>query len=185
MRQLDPNKMKIGYVVLTMPKKRGSIIEREQLRAGFTINQSKYTHVLMSIGGYHGTEAVWPKSGIVNIQKKYVDKGRQIKVIKYLGKDFMERKRYKVALWSATKCNLRYGFFAVPWFKLKNIFKLKGQNFLARLSYPFCSFKEAWAFYMEGYILIKGIEPRSFCPAHFGKLCDNGIFEEVDDIWEE
>ncbi len=183
MKQLDPNKMKIGYLVLTSVKP-NTLIEKEQIKMGFIKEQAQWTHTLGSIGGYHGTEAVWPKSGVVDIQKKYVDRGAKIKVLKYKGENFMERKRYKVALWSATKCNLRYGFFALPWFKLKNLFKLKGQNFLARLSYPFCSFKEAWAFYTEGYILIEGMEPQSFCPAHFAKLCDERVFEEVTDIYK-
>jgi len=54
-------------------------------------------------------EAAVPKSRVINLQKIYVEKGYEIKVMRR--KHQQEHKRYKVALWWATMNNLPYDIY--------------------------------------------------------------------------
>lgn len=103
MSAIDPNKLRIGYVILAATHK--SAIQAVQRRAGYG-ESAKWTHVAGSIGGYDTVEAAVPRSRVVNLQKEYVDKGIEIKVMRRRGQE--AHKRYKVALWWATMNNLPY-----------------------------------------------------------------------------
>ncbi len=100
---LNPNSLKIGYVILVSTRK--FAIEKLQRRAGFG-DSSKWTHVTGCLGVYTAIEANIPRSRLINLQKEYVDKGYKIKVLKRIGQEL--HKRYKVALWWATMNNLPY-----------------------------------------------------------------------------
>ena len=60
-----------------------------------------------------------PKSRVINLQKVYVEKGYEIKVMRR--KHQQEHKRYKVALWWATMNNLPYDVLQFFWFPLSVI----------------------------------------------------------------
>jgi len=49
-----------------------------------------------SLGGYDAVEGNAPRSRVINLQKEYVDKGCEIKVMRRRAQ--AEQKRYKVAL---------------------------------------------------------------------------------------
>lgn len=117
-KYIDPDKMKIGYVVLVATRKFS--ITKLQYKAGYG-DSSKWTHVAGSIGGYDTVEAAVPRSRVVNLQKEYVDRSIEIKVMRRKGQN--EHKRYKVALWWATMNNLPYDtlqFFWFPFFPLQD-----------------------------------------------------------------
>ena len=111
--QLNPNSLKIGYVILISTRK--FAIEKLQQKAGCGAS-SKWTHVAGSLGGYDAVEAAVPKSRVMNLQREYVDKGCEIKVMRRKGQ--AEQKRYKVALWWATMNNLPYDTLQFFWFPL-------------------------------------------------------------------
>ncbi len=100
---LNPNSLKIGYIILVATSK--PVIRKLQQKAGYG-DSSKWTHVAGSLGGYTAIEANIPRSRLINLQKEYVDKGYEIKVLRRRGQP--EQKRYKVALWWATMNNLPY-----------------------------------------------------------------------------
>ncbi len=124
---IDPDKMKIGYVVLVATRKFG--IEKLQQKAGFE-ESAKWTHVTGSLGGYTAIEANVPRSRLINLQKEYIDKGYEIKVMQRKGQD--EHKRYKVALWWATMNNLPYDTLQFFWFPLSIIYSVAIKGFFAR-----------------------------------------------------
>ena len=90
---LNPDTLKIGYVILVATRK--PAIQAFQRKAGYG-DSSKWTHVAGSIGGYDTVEAAVPKSRAINLQKEYVDRGIEIKVLRRKGQ--VEHKRYKIAL---------------------------------------------------------------------------------------
>lgn len=100
---IDPDKMKIGYVVLVATRKFD--IEKLQQRAGFE-EDAKWTHVSGSLGGYDLIEAAVPRSRVINLQREYVDKGYEIKVMQRRNQEV--GKKNKVALWGDTMNNLPY-----------------------------------------------------------------------------
>lgn len=72
MPSLNPNVLKIGYVILVAG--RNPAIQALQNKAGYG-DSSKWTHVAGSLGGYTAIEANIPRSRPINLQKEYVDKG--------------------------------------------------------------------------------------------------------------
>jgi hypothetical protein len=175
--KLDPSKLKIGYVVLVAGKNRA--IEEFQRKAGYK-DSAVWTHVAGSLGGYTIIEACVPKSHISDIRKKYVDKGRQIKVLRRRNQD--ENKRYKVALWWATMNNLPYDTLQFFWFPLSIISCTIGtalHNLFSSQKRFLCSELIADGFYKEGDCLFSK-PAENILPADF----DNPeLFEEVKDIW--
>ncbi|MBL7197734.1 MAG: hypothetical protein ISS47_06510, partial [Candidatus Omnitrophica bacterium] len=107
---LNPNSLKIGYVILVATHK--PAIKAVQEKAGYG-DSSKWTHVAGSLGGYTAIEARIPRSRLINLQREYVDKGCDIKVLRRKGQD--QHKRYKVALWWATMNNLPYDILQFIW----------------------------------------------------------------------
>ena len=76
---LDPDKLKIGYVILIPTHK--FVIEKLQRKSGYG-DSSRWTHVAGSLGGYTAIEANIPQSRLINLQKEYIDRGCEIKVMK-------------------------------------------------------------------------------------------------------
>jgi hypothetical protein len=62
-KRLNPDKLKIGYVILITTRK--FAIERLQRKAGYG-QSSKWTHVAGSLGGYIAIEANIPRSRLIN-----------------------------------------------------------------------------------------------------------------------
>lgn len=175
---IDPDKIRIGYVVLVATRK--FAIEKLQHKAGFG-ESSKWTHVAGSLGGLDVVEAAVPRSRIINLQKIYIDKGFEIKVMKCKGQE--QHKRYKVALWWATMNNLPYDTLQFFWFPLSIFCGKIGivlHNLFSSRKRFLCSELIATGFYKEGdYLFGKPIE--NILPADF----DNAeLFEEVKDIWQ-
>ena len=169
---LDPEKLKIGYIILIASRKLA--IEKFQAKAGHNEN-SKWTHVAGSLGGYTAIEANFPRSRLINLQKECIDKGYEIKVLKR--KDQEPHKRYKVALWWATMNNLPYDTLQFFWFPLS---LLSGRiciilhNLFSSRKRFLCSELIATGFYKEGdYLFNKpasSILPAEFSsPAFFRK----------------
>ena len=177
MSVLNPDKVKIGFVILISTHK--FAIEKLQRKAGFG-DSSKWTHVAGSLGGLTAIEANIPRSRLINLQKEYVDKGYEIKVMKRKGQE--AGKRYKVALWWATMNNLPYDVLQFFWFPLSVICGKIGivlHNLFSSRKRFLCSELIATGFYKENdYLFGKPVE--QILPADF----DNPeLFEEVRDIW--
>lgn len=174
---LNPDSLKIGYVILAATRK--PTIQAFQRKAGYG-DSSKWTHVAGSIGGYDAVEAAVPKSKVVNLQKEYVDRGIEIKVMRR--KEQGEHKRYKVALWWATMNNLPYDTLQFFWFPLSLICGKIGlilHSLFSSNKRFVCSELIATGFYKEGDYLF-GKQQQEVLPADF----DNpALFEEVKDIW--
>ncbi|MBL7131348.1 MAG: hypothetical protein ISS45_08115 [Candidatus Omnitrophica bacterium] len=82
MPTLDPNKLKIGDVILVASRK--VPVRKLQEKAGYG-ESSKWTHVAGSLGGLTAIEARLPRSRLIDLQKEYVDKGCRIKVMRRRG----------------------------------------------------------------------------------------------------
>jgi len=177
MPTLNPNSLKIGYVVLVATRK--FAIEKLQRKAGYG-ESSKWTHVAGSLGGYDAVEANVPRSRVINLQKEYVDKGCEIKVMRRKNQEL--HKRYKVALWWATMNNLPYDVLQFFWFPISIICGTIGvvlHNLFSSHRRFLCSEMIATGFYKEGDFLF-GKPAENVLPADF----DNSeLFEEVKDIW--
>ena len=174
----NPNSLKIGYIILIATPK--SAIKMFQQKAGYG-SSSKWTHVAGSLGGYTAIEANIPRSRLINLQKEYVDKGYEIKVMKRKNQE--AGKRYKVALWWATMNNLPYDVLQFFWFPLSLIYGKIGivlhSLFSSRKRF-LCSELIATGFYKEGDYLF-GKPAENVLPADF----DNAeIFEEIKDVWQ-
>ena len=177
MLTLNPNSLKIGYVILIASRK--FAIEKLQLKAGYG-ESSKWTHVAGSLGGYTAIEANIPRSRLINLQKEYVNKGYEIKVLKRKGQE--QDKRYKVALWWATMNNLPYDVLQFFWFPLSIICGKIGivlHNLFSSRKRFLCSELIATAFYKEGDYLF-GKPAENFLPADFN---NPELFDEVKDVW--
>ena len=173
MRSLNPDSLKIGYVILIATRK--PAIQAFQRKAGYG-DSAKWTHVAGSIGGYDTVEAAVPKSRVCNIQKEYVDRGLEIKVMRRKVQN--EHKRYKIALWWATMNNLPYDALQFFWFPLSIICGKIGlilHRLFSSNKRFICSELIATGFYKEGdYVFGKLVE--NVLPADF----DNSeLFEEV------
>lgn len=173
---INPDKMKIGYILLVASHK--PAIRILQHKAGYG-ESAKLTHVAGSLGGYDAIEAAVPRSRVVNLQKEYVGKGIEVKVMRRKGQD--EHKRYKVALWWATMNNLPYDTLQFFWFPLSlvcaKIYYILHRLFSSHKRF-LCSELIATGFYKEGdYLFGKPVE--GVLPADFDNL---QLFEEVKDI---
>jgi hypothetical protein len=174
---LNPNSLKIGYIILVNTHK--FAIANLQRKSGYS-ESSKWTHVAGSLGGYTAIEANIPRSRLINLQKEYVDRGYEIKVLKRKGQD--QHNRYKVALWWATMNNLPYDVLQFFWFPLSIFCGKIGivlHNFFSSRKRFLCSELIATGFYKEGDYLF-GKPAENVLPADF----DNPeLFEEIKDIW--
>jgi len=175
---INPDSLKIGYIILIATRK--FAIEKFQSKAGYGDN-SKWTHIAGSIGGIDAIEANVPRSRVINLQKEYVDKGYEIKVVRRKGQ--LEQRRYKVALWWATMNNLPYDTLQFFWFPLSIMCGKIGvvlHNLFSSRKRFICSELIAIGFYKEGDYLF-GKPAENILPADFD---DPELFEEVKDIWQ-
>jgi hypothetical protein len=174
---IDPDKLKIGYVVLVATRK--FVTEKLQRNAGFG-GSSRWTHVAGSLGGFDAVEAAIPRSRVINLQEQYADRDFEIKVMRRRNQE--ENKRYKVALWWATMNNLPYDTLQFFWFPLSLICGRIGvvlHNIFSSRKRFICSELIAAGFYKEGDFLFNKPQ-ENILPADF----DNPeLFEEVKDIW--
>jgi len=174
---LNSTSLKIGYIILVATRK--PAIKTLQEKTGYG-DSSKWTHVAGSLGGVDAIEANIPRSRVINLQKEYVNKGYEIKVVRRRGQ--AEQKRYKVALWWATMNNLPYDVLQVFWFPLSIFCGKIGivlHNLFSSQKRFLCSELIATGFYKEGNYLF-GKPAENVLPADF----DNPeLFEEVKDIW--
>jgi hypothetical protein len=174
---INPNKIYVGDVILFAGGTKITIAVQEKLGFG---ESSRWTHVAGSIGGYDLVEGQVPKSRVCDLQKDYVAKGVEIKVLRRTFE--IDDERIKVALWWATMNNVPYDFLQLAWFPLAgwlgnpllyltNIFNSKKRLI--------CSELIANGFYKQGYNIFD--KPASdILPADYDKP---GLFDVVTDIW--
>ncbi len=174
---IDPNKIRVGDVILVANTNK--ITRKMQEKLGFG-DSSQWTHVAGSIGGVDLVEGNIPKSRVCSLQKDYVDKGYEIKVLRpqYQTQD----ERIKVALWWATMNNMPYDILQLAWFPfagmigksllwMKNIFDSKKRLI--------CSELIANGFYKQAYNIFD--KPAAdILPADYDGVKS---FQIVDDVW--
>ncbi len=174
MLHLNPNSLKIGYVILVATRK--PAIRTLQRKAGYG-ESAKWTHVAGCLGGVTAIEANVPRSHLIDLEKEYVSRGFEIKVMKRKAQKAEER--YKVALWWATMNNLPYDVLQFFWFPLSILSGKIGivlHNIFSSRKRFLCSELIATGFYKEGdYCFEKPAE--NVLPADFN---NPGLFEEVD-----
>jgi len=151
---------KMGYFLLTKHDSGliGKLITKEQLKHGFSEEDSKYTHVEVLGGGAYSVRVAPPLTKVIDITKKY--KGRYIKIVKYNNENYEKKGRYKVAFWAASNCNKKYDWFGIFRFKMSWLFDHKERDF-------FCSENSLWALQKENPEAMEGLEPYKCMPAHF------------------
>ncbi|HNQ51075.1 MAG TPA: hypothetical protein PKL03_06525 [Candidatus Omnitrophota bacterium] len=169
---MNPDTLKIGDVILVAGGNKA--IEQMQRKAGYG-DSSIWTHVMGCLGGYTCIEAAVPRSHLVDLKKKYLDKGIRIKVLRRKGHD---HERYKVALWWATMNNLPYDTLQFFWMPLSIVFTrvfLALHRLFSSSKRLICSELLVNGFYKEGdYLFNKPAE--LVLPAEF----DNAsLFEKV------
>jgi len=167
-KKFSLDNMKIGHFTLFQGQGFYSRnIKAKQLKAGFTKDQARFTHIEVCCGGQNSlTVMPFQPIHIIDIREKH--KGKFIRVVKYKGKEY-NRKRYKVALWAVSKSNLRYDIFGIISFLLKFI-KQNTKKF-------FCSELALYALQKEYPEALDSLEPDQCMPAHF-------TTEELDVVWE-
>lgn len=162
--------VKQGHFILVKHDKGlfGDLINKKQLAAGFTKEHSLMTHVEVSGGGPWSVRIAPPLTTAIDITKTYA--GREIIITKYKADDY-NKKRYKVAWWSATLCNLPYDkggvaqfSSAVQWLKKKFGFLFRWLRNSNRLY--FCS-EGALSALQKVYPKAVGIRPEDCMPAQF------------------
>ena len=177
-KTIDPNKIKVGDVILVATKTKVTIEVQQELGYG---ESSKWTHVAGSIGGYDLVEGQIPESRVCSLQKDYVETGFDIKVMRRSYES--EGDRIKVALWWATMNNISYGRLQLLWFLLAALFGkalLDMKNKFASKKRIICSELIADGFYKLGYNLFNCRPAEDILPADFDS---NILFNEITDIW--
>ena len=177
MKQIDPNKIKVGDVILVADT--NPLTVSMQRRLGFG-ESSHWTHVAGSIGGLDLVEGQLPKSRVCSLQKDYVDKGCTVKVLRPAYET--DGERVKVALWWATMNNLPYDLLQLLWFPLAGIVGrtlLFVKNIFNSKKRLICSELITNGFYKQGYNLFS--EPAAnILPANFDTV---KFFKVIEDIW--
>ena len=152
----------------------GNQIEKNQLRKGFSPENSKYTHIevlvlkdSLELPKFWSIRIAPPKSKLVNFPEFY--KGRYVKIVRYKEYDNFDKLK-DVAMWAATHVNVPYDFpgilkFVLVWVK-------------QHASRWFCSENYIWSHQKVYRNAFGGLEPFKSMPAH-------GLDDEyVDVIWE-
>jgi hypothetical protein len=176
-KQVDPNKVKVGDVILVASGTKSTIDVQRKLGYG---DSCKWTHVAGSIGGYDLVEGQIPKSRVCNLQKDYVDKGVEIRVMRKAFQD--DNERIKVALWWATMNNTPYDYLLLAWFPLAAWLGrplLYMRNIFADKKRLICSELIANGFYKQGYNLFNR-PAADIMPADYD---DQKLFSIITDIW--
>ena len=155
----DLNIPKMGYYILVRNAGGwlGNRIEKMQRKAGFSREDSKYTHVEISGGGRDSMRIGPPRSKHIDITKHYAC--RYIKITKLKNKAYRKTKRYKIAYFAALMCNLKYDYRGVISFLIKWI----KQN----PDLPFCSEGSLEATQREIPAAFGAMDPADAMPAEF------------------
>lgn len=178
MLQVSPDKIKIGDVILCATGTKATIETQKKLGYG---DASRWTHVAGSIGGLDLVEGQTPQSRVCSLQKDYIDKGIEIKVMRF--KNWQtDADRIKTALWWATMINIPYDSPSLAWFPLaawidRGLMRIK--NWLSRKSLLICSELIAAGFMKTGYNLFNRPED-TIVPADFD---NKDLFDEITDIY--
>lgn len=177
-KTIDPNKIRVGDVILVATKTKVTIETQQKLNYG---ESSKWTHVAGSIGGYDLVEGQIPKSRVCSLQKDYVEAGCEIKLMRRTYES--ESDRIKVALWWATMNNTPYDILQLAWFSLaafvgKSLLSMK--NIFNSKKRLICSELIADGLYKQGYSLFNCRPAADILPADFD---NNTLFNEITDIW--
>lgn len=176
-KQIDPNKIKVGDIILVASGTKATVEVQKRLGYG---ESSKWTHVAGSIGGYDLVEGQIPTSRVCDLQKDYVEKEKEIRIVRKSYAD--DNDRIKIALWWATMNNIPYDRLQLLWFPLaawlgkvllymRNIFNSKKRLI--------CSELIANGFYKEGYSLFNK-PAENVIPADYD---NRTLFNVIDDIW--
>lgn len=175
--QIDPNKVRIGDVILVASGTKVTVAVQEKLGYG---ESSKWTHVAGSIGGYNLVEGQIPESRVCDLQKDYVDKSKEIRIVR---KNYVDdNDRIKVALWWATMNNIPYDKLQLLWFPIAawlGKILLYTRNIFNSNKRLICSELIANGFYKEGYNLFNK-PAANVLPADYD---NRNLFSIVDDIW--
>lgn len=178
MKAIDPEKIEIGDLVLVASGNK--LTEMVQKRLGHG-DSSKWTHVAGSLGGHDLIEGQPPRSKVANLQKDYVERGFEIKVLRKIVWE-KERDRIKVALWWATMNNLRYDFLQLVWFGAASLLGetlLLFRNRFNSAGKKICSELIADGFYKEGYNLFNR-KAENILPADYDNV---ELFHPVTEVW--
>jgi len=176
MDKLNPDIPKMGYIACyrnpDKPDFFGRGIYAVQLKKGISPESARYTHVEILGGGYNSIRVAPPTTQPIDDFTKFY-KGRYVCIRKLKDTpDYDLKLRYKIAFWSATKCNLKYDWFGIAHFIL-------GKLCTGSKTKMFCSENTLWAFRKELPITIRNIDkPEDCMPGHF---MDSPEFETV---WE-
>lgn len=176
-KTVDPNKVHVGDVILVATKNQTTI--RIQDGLGFGV-KSRWTHVAGNIGAYDLIEGQVPISRVCNLQKDYVAKDFEIKVMRPRYQN--DGDRVKVALWWATMNNLPYDFLQLAWFPAAGVVGnalLYARNLFNSNKRVICSELIANGFYKQGYNLFDK-PAANVLPADFD---DETLFDSVPDVW--
>ena len=176
-KTIDPNKIKVGDVILVATNTKITIEIQQKLGYG---ESSKWTHVAGSIGGYDLVEGQIPESRVCSLQKDYVEAKCEIKVMRT--KYESDGDRIKVALWWATMNNISYGYLQLLWFLFASLFGkalLDMKNRFASKKRLICSELITNGFCKQGYNLFNR-PAADILPADFDS---NALFNEITDIW--
>ena len=141
----------------------GNQIERNQLKAGFSPEDSEYTHVeVLALRDRLDPSKFWsvcvapPKTKLVNFPEYY--KGRYVKIVRY--KEYVCFGRLKdVAVWAVSHVNVPYDVRGV----LRFIFVWIKQH----TSKWFCSENGCWSLQQVYFKALKGMKPENSMPADF------------------
>ena len=176
-KRIDPNKIWVGDVILVASGTKPTIKTQQNLGYG---ESSKWTHVAGSIGGYDLVEGQVPKSRVCSLQKDYVEKGIEVRVMR---KSYAtDGERIKVALWWATMNNIPYDYLQLLWFPIagwigKSL--LFANNIFNSKKRLICSELIANGFYKQGYNLFSR-PAADILPADY----DNpGLFSIITDVY--
>jgi len=176
-KKIDPKKVRIGDVILVASGTKSTMDVQKKLGYG---DSCKWTHVAGSIGGYDLVEGQIPKSRVCNLQKDYVDKGIEIRVMRKAFQD--DDERIKVALWWATMNNTPYDYIQLLWYPLATVLGrslLYTKNILSSKKRLICSELIANGFYKQGYNLFNR-PAADIVPADYD---NTKLFNIIEDIW--
>lgn len=176
-KTIDLNKIRVGDVILMATNTKVTIETQQKLGYG---ESSKWSHVAGSIGGYDLVEGQIPKSRVCSLQKDYVEKGLEIKVMR---KNYeSDGDRIKVALWWATMNNIPYDYLQLFWFPIAGCLGkalLTMRNIFNAKKRLICSELITNGFYKQDYNLFSR-PAADILPADFD---NKALFNEITDIW--
>lgn len=165
--KFDLDNMKMGHIMLVRRERDdrlfGYQIYNQQKAVGFIEPHAHYTHVEVLGGGPYSVRVAPPKTKVIDIREVYP--GRYVKVVKHKAPDY-NVKRYKVALWAATHCNLPYDFKGIIRFKAEKIPFINRFIDHSKNTF-FCSESVLTALQKEYPKVLKEVDPHECYPAAF------------------